>query len=173
MKKFLIRTLYVLLGLITLAGTWLYVVTNSEKFATDIAYLKCSLDQVGSDKRSDNFHNEVRKRQRKEIVGRLREDWVSDKVLLNWVADDGTSENGLGATKRLNISTTTYSGYDYADELQRTFDRETLRYTWESKETSRGEVIFWIKRKCVIVDKSVFEEKRKKSAAATKAKQKI
>lgn len=173
MQKFLMRTLYVLLGLITLAGTGLYVVLNSEKFATDIAYLKCSLDRVGPDELSDELWEIYGGDKYKDSLLRLREDWISDEVLLDFVAGDGKSENGLVATKRLSISTKTYSGYDYTDEAQRTFNRETLLYTTEVKNTSKPELAYWITRKCVIVHKSVFEDKRKKSAAATKAKQKI
>ena len=177
MKKFLKRTFYAILSLIALGATYLFVVSNSEKFATDIAYLECALDQVGSDKRDNNFLDAVRKHHRKSIVGRLREDWIENKVLLTWVADVGDSEKGLESQVKLNISTNTYSGFSYDGSFtfgtQRTFDRNTLLYTYERKPTSTAEVDFWLTRKCVIVDKSVFEKKRKKSAAATKAKQKI
>jgi len=177
MKKLLKRTFYATLGLIALGATYLFVISNSEKFATDIAYLECALDQVGSDKHDNNFLDLVRNHHPKYIVGRLREDWIENKVLLTWVADVGDSENGLDSKVKLNISTNTYSGFSYDGSFtfgtQRTFDRNTLLYTNERKPTSTAEVDHWLTRKCVIVDKSIYEEKRKKSAAATKAKQTI
>ena len=73
---------------------------------------------------------------RPKIVGRLREDWIKDRALLNWVADTGTDENGLNSTVRLRINTNSYSGYHYEHKAQRTFDRDTLVYTIEWKQSS-------------------------------------
>ena len=122
-----------------------------------------------TEKRGKQFANS----RRPKIVGRLRDDWIQDKVLLNWVADRGNSEDGIETTHRLNVSTNTYSGYSYSDKIKRTFDRDTLLYTWERKDTSYGQVEYWLTRKCVKVPKNIFEKLRKKSAEATKAKQKI
>ena len=173
MIKFLKRTFYVILGLIALGGAWLYVFLNSDKLAKDIAYLECSLHEVGSDTKDKLFLDQFRSAYSKNIVGRLRDDWIKDKVLLNWVADGGKSEDGIETTHRLNVSTNTYSGYSYSDKTKRTFDRDTLLYTWERQDTSYGQVEYWLTRKCVKVPKNIFEKLRKKSAEATKAKQKI
>jgi len=173
MIKFLKRTFYVILGLIALGGAWLYVYLNSDQFAKDIAYLECTMHELDTgsltEKRGKLFANSMRS----NIVGRLRDDWIQDKVLLNWVAVPGESEDGLDTTHRLNVSTNTYSGYSYSHKINRTFDRDTLLYTWESKDTSYGQAEYWLTRKCVKVPKNIFEKLRKKSAEATKAKQKI
>jgi hypothetical protein len=164
MVKFFKRTLYVILGIIALGAAWLYVELNSEKFATDMVYLECTIDEVSDlDQRN----------RRKVIHGRLREDWINDKVLLNWVADGGDAEDGLERTKKLSVRTDYYIGYDYKDKVRRTFNRDTLEYSWELERSSADEIADWYTRKCVISEKRVFQAERKKSAAATKAKQKI
>ena len=165
MVKFFKRTLYVILGIIALGAAWLYVELNSEKFATDMVYLECTIDEVSDlDQRN----------RRKVIHGRLRDDWINDKVLLNWVADGGDAENGLNNTRKLNVSTKYYSGYDYSNKAKRTFYRETLEYRLEVKKSSSvSENEYWHTRQCEIIEKRVFEAERRKSAAATKAKQKI
>jgi hypothetical protein len=48
-----------------------------------------------------------------------------------------------------------------------------LEYLREVKQSSEGDAIYWHTRQCEIIEKRVFEAERKKSAAATKAKQKI
>ena len=164
MLKFFKRTLYVILGLIALGAAWLYVESNSEKFATDMVYLECTISEFSDGKR--RYSGKV-------IHGRLRDDWINDKVLLNWVAGVGEAENGLQSTIKLKVSTNYYYGYDYSDNVQRSFDRDTLKYVWESKKSSAGEIEYWHSRQCEIIEKRVFEAERKKSAAATKAKQKI
>ena len=164
MVKFFKRTLYVILGLIALGATWAYVETNSEKFATDMVYLACTIDEI----------SDLEKRNRRKVIhGRLRDDWINDKVLLNWVAMTGTAEDGLESTTRLDVSTNYYSGYNYSSKVKRTFDRDTLKYWREVKKSSVGEVEYWWSRQCEIIEKRVFEAERKKSAAVTKAKQKI
>jgi len=173
MIKFLKRTFYVILGIIALGGVWLYVDSSSEKFAKDIAYLECTPHELGTGSLTEKQGKQFAKSSRPKIVGRLRDDWIKDKVLLNWVTEGGTSEDGLETTHKLNVSTNNYSGYSYSDEVQRTFNRDTLRYTWEKKKTSFGQAEYWLTRKCVKVQKNVFENLRKKSAEATKAKQKI
>ena len=163
MVKFFKRTLYVILGLIALGAAWLYVELNSEKFATDMVYLECTIDEISEGGRRDRP---------KMAYARLRDYWINDKVLLNWVAMTGTAEDGLESTTRLDVSTNYYSGYDYSSKIKRTFDRDTLKYTRVVK-SSAGETERWRTRQCVIIEKRVFEAERKKSAAATKAKQKI
>ena len=173
MIKFLKRTFYVILGLIALGGAWLYVDLSSEKFAKDIAYLECTNHELGTGSLTEKQGKQFTKSRRPKIVGRLRDDWIKDKVLLNWVTEGGTSEDGLETTKKLNVSTNNYSGYSYSDKVKRTFNRDTLLYTYEAQDTSFGPVKYWLTRKCVKVPKNVFEKLRKKSADATKAKQKI
>jgi len=114
---------------------------------------------------------DVDKKRPKKVMGRLRDDWAKNKVLLNWVSFGGTNESGLGDTLYLDVSPTLYSGY--ISNSQRTFNRDTLEYLREVKQSSEGDAIYWHTRKCVIIEKRVFEAERKKSAAATKAKQKI
>ncbi|MDA8830405.1 hypothetical protein OAO82_01550 [bacterium] len=173
MIKFLKRTFYVILGLIALGGAWLYVYLNSDQFAKDIAYLECTMHELGTGSLTEKQGKQFANSRRPKIVGRLRDDWIQDKVLLNWVADRGTSEDGMEPTHKLNVSTNTYSGYSYSDKIKRTFDRDTLLYTYEMQDTSYGQVEYWLTRKCVKVPKNIFEKLRKKSAEATKAKQKI
>ena len=173
MIKFLKRIFYVILGLIALGGAWLYVYSNSDKLAKDIAYLECTMHELDTGSLTEKQGKQFANSQRPKIVGRLRDDWIQDKVLLNWVAVPGVSEDGLDTTHRLNVSTNTYSGYSYSHKINRTFDRDTLLYTWESKDTSYGQAEYWLTRKCVKVPKKIFEKLRKKSAEATKAKQKI
>jgi hypothetical protein len=173
MIKFLKRTFYVILGIIALGGVWLYVDSSSEKFAKDIAYLECSLRDVGSDTKDKRFLDKVRAAHSDNAVGRLANDWIKEKVLLNWIADEGETEDGLVSTIKLNVSTSSYDGYSYSTDIQRTFNRNTLLYKWEKKEGYNGKVILWMTRQCVIIDKRIFEAQRKKSADATKAKQKI
>ena len=173
MIKFLKRTFYVILGLIALGGAWLYVYSNSDKFAKDIAYLECSLRDVGSDAKDKRFLDEVRTAYSDNAVGRLANDWIKGKVLLNWIADEGETEDGLASTIKLSTSTSSYAGYSYSTDIRRTFNRNTLLYTWQKKEGYNGKVIFWMTRQCVIIDKRIFEANRKKSADATKANQKI
>jgi hypothetical protein len=171
--RFLKRTLYVILVLIAAGIAFAVAVSNSDKLATNLAYLECTLDEQGLDKLSPEGASQVVKLTRSKIAGRLRNDWIDGKVLLNWVAKAGTTENGLDPTQELTISTNSYTGWSYSDQAQRTFNRDTLLYRMEAKETYIGEVKYWTTRKCVIIDKKVFEMLRKKSAEATKAKQKI
>ena len=63
--------------------------------------------------------------------------------------------------------------YSYKGKIQRTFDRDTLLYTAEGKQHSVSEIDFRLTRTCKLIEKKVFENQRKKSAKATKAKQTI
>jgi hypothetical protein len=173
MVKFFKRTLYVILGLIALGATSLFVRSNSESLSTDIAYLKCALSDHNNASWTDEYRELIEVLKTEKQFGRLRKDWIKDSVLLNWVAREGKSESGLEPSKRLSVNTNNYSGYSYTDRAQRTFDRDTLLYTWERKESSVDKADFWRIHNCVIIEKRVFEVERKKSAAATKAKQKI
>ena len=173
MVKFFKRTLYVILGLIALGATSLFVRSNSESLSTDIAYLECALSDHSNASWTDEYRELIEVVKTEKQFGRLRKDWINGSVLLNWVAREGKSESGLGPSKRLSVNTNNYSGYSYTDKVQRTFDRDTLLYTWERKQSSFDKADFWRTHSCVIIEKRVFEAERKKSAAATKAKQKI
>ena len=61
MIKRLKRTFYLILGLLALGATWLYANSNSHKFATDVAYLECTLQEVSSDQRDKDFLDAVKK----------------------------------------------------------------------------------------------------------------
>ena len=141
MIKFLKRTFYVILGLIALGSAWLYVYSNSGKFATDIAYLECSLRDVGSDAKDKRFLDNVRTAYSDNAVGRLANDWIKGKVLLNWIADEGETEDGLQSTVKLKTSTNSYAGYTYSTDIMRTFNRNTLLYSYEKKDGYNGKVL--------------------------------
>ena len=173
MIKFLKRTLYVILSLVALGLSWLFVYLNSDKFAKNIAYLECTMHELGLGLLSTEQANQFAKSKRIKKVGRLRDDGIKDKVLLNWIADGGSSEDGLETTHKLDVSANSYSGHSYSDNIQRTFNRDTLLYKWESKDTTSAHFGYWFTRKCVKVPKNVFQKLRKKSADVTKAKQKI
>ena len=94
--------------------------------------------------------------------------------MLNWIAEDGTSENGLETTQPLAISVSNYSGFDYLNSVRRTIDRESLIYRLTKEASSIDKTIeYYVERQCRIIDKEIFDAKRLKSAEATKAKQKI
>lgn len=173
MVKFFKRILYVILGLIALGATWGYVRSNSESLSTDIAYLECALSDYSNASLTDEYRERIAVAKTEKQFGRLRKDWINDSVLLNWVAREGKSESGLEPLKWLSVNTNNYSGYDFTERVQRTFDRDTLLYTWERKQNSFDKPDFWRTHNCEIIEKRVFEAERKKSAAATKAKQKI
>ena len=111
MIKFLKRIFYVILGLIALGGAWLYVYSNSDKFAKDIAYLEYTRHELDTGSLTEKQGKQFANSQSPKIVGRLRDDWIQHNVLLNWVADRGNSEDGIETTHRFNVSINTYSGY--------------------------------------------------------------
>ena len=175
MIKLLKIILYVILGIIVLAIVAAAVTTNSQKFAKDIAYLECTPSRWQNFRLSEKEDKKLRKsiEERSIIVGRLRKDWIQSRILLDWVAELGTTENGLETTYKLSINTNNYTGYSYKGKIQRTFDRDTLLYTAEGKQHSVSEIDFRLTRTCKLIEKKVFENQRKKSAKATKAKQTI
>jgi|TARA_B110000971_G_scaffold3643_1_gene3741 hypothetical protein len=175
MIKFLKNTSYVFLIIIGLGVAFLVVDANSNKLAIDTAFLECTLQEINSDKWNENEEVIVAMKTITplKVMGRLRNDWIDDKVLLNWVADAGMAEDGLETTRTLNKTIHNYTGLSFDGIVQRTFDRDSLIYTKEIMDTSFNEVEVREIRKCAIIDKSVFEAERKKSAAVTKAKQKI
>jgi len=196
MIKRLKRTFYLILGLLALGATWLYANSNSHKFATDVAYLECTLQEVSSDQRDKDFLDAVKKDAPIKIFARLRKDWIGGgAILLNWAADVGLSEDGLERTQTLIESINNYSGSLGKYDTQ-AFNRGTLLYTRvqndalpvdQTKEACVSDILdpfkcmnvkeyeeaYRITRHCKIVDESIFGKERKKSAAATKAKQKI
>ena len=170
MWKIIKIILLIPLVLIVLGIGWFIVRESSQSFATNIAYLSCVLKDANDLNEDDpKVWTAVKKAQRNVIHGNLRRDWIKGQVLLNWVARDGEEEDGLGDTRVLNISTKHYSGRDgYGDEADyRSIDRETLVY----RLTVDGN--YWIDRQCSKVSKAEYENKRKASEAATKAKQNI
>lgn len=172
MWKFIKWALLSLLGLILLGIGALIIDVNSEKLSSDMVFLKCGLPNNYGGTADKTSIEAFMKNQRTELIGRLRKDWIKGKVLLNWVSTSGETESGLGSTKKLSISTDRYSGYSYFEDTQRTFNRETLVYTLEQKKYNE-EAQVWLQRNCTKTTKAIFERVRKKSADATKAKQKI
>ena len=215
------RVLYLFLGLSTL-GIITFITLelmqqNSHKFATNIAFLECTLQEVSSDKHEQDFLDAVKADVPLKTFARLNKDWIKGgSILLNWVAQVGLSEDGLKRTQTLEENINNYSGSLGVDE--HSFNRGTLLYTRvfanQKKHSNSSPDIFnpfgnpfidqsdadcpggrcsiadkYIKkindssrklkngysitRQCKIVDESVFETERKKSADATKAKQKI
>ena len=169
MWKIIKRTLQVI-GLLIIIGIGAAFAYNySEKFATDMAFLSCTvIDAKRLDKDSPNFFDAVKAREIEEKPFlRLKKDWMRGEVLLNWIARVGETENGLQPTKRLTVSVTKYSGYIWSEKVRRTFNRETLEYTLQYD----GE--YWVKRQCKRIDKQTFEKERQTVNMKTKAKQNI
>lgn len=169
-----IKRAFLLICLLIFTGIgYLIALENSEKFAVDMAFLECPRSEIGgsSDQR---LLDAVERVQQPILFGRLKKDYLQGKVLLNWIAEDGTSENGLETTQPLAISVSNYSGFDYLNSVRRTIDRESLIYRLTKEASSIDKTIeYYVERQCKIIDKGVFDAKRLKSAEATKAKQKI
>lgn len=226
------HVLYLLLGLSALGITTLIALEliqeNSHKFATNIAFLECTLQEVSSDKHEQDFLDAVKADAPLKTFARLNKDWIKGgSILLNWVAQVGLSEDGLKRTQTLRENINNYSGsLDVSDT--HSFNRGTLlykrvfanqkkhsnsspdifnpfglpvdsfgfpldlsldqsaadcpggrcstadKYIKKINDSSRTlEYSYIITRQCKVVDESVFETERKKSADATKAKQKI
>lgn len=170
--KFVRRTLYVILAVVVILVAYVLTISNGSKLALNMAYLKCTTLEAGGDFASTKDERAFRLRSPTSI-GRLQKDWVNDRVLLNWVADAGEEEDGLQPTVSLSIEVDEYSGWRHDDNVQRTFDRATLIYTWQNKASRSSDVIYWKTRQCELIDKGTFEAERKKSADATTAQQKI
>ena len=160
-----------IVALIAFVIAWAQVQDNSELFALDMVHLRCTTTDVGGDLTPavrDTYFKD-----RPIAIGRLQEDWISDRVLLQWISDEGESEDGLQPVITLFTSADEYSGSDFEGKVQRTINRNTLVYNREIKEYSDREARVWKRRQCEIIDKSVFEEQRRKVIAATIAAQKI
>ena len=170
--KYVRRTLYVILAVVVLFVAYVFTISNGSTLALNMAYLRCTTLETGGDVASTRFER-VFRLHRPTLIGRLQKDWVNDKVLLNWVANAGEEEDGLGPTIRLSIEVDKYSGWDYEYTVQRNLDRATLIYTWQKKASESSDVIFWKTKQCELIDRTTFEAQRKKSADATTAQQKI
>lgn len=142
----------------------------SEEFATDIAHLECPLIKAGGGEM--NFDAAV-KFFGPVSYARLRHDWVNQKVLLHFIDDKDTSEDGLVGPIYLDVTTLTYSGYDYGDQRYRHFDRETLIYRSEHREFSNSPEDWYFERECRKISEDEFEKKRLRHANITRARQKI
>lgn len=169
--KYIKRLLVVILGLALTVIVWVQVESNSELFASDMVHLKCTTTEVGgnfSPAAKDKYfkHNPV-------LLGRLQKDWIKDRVILRWIGDVGESEDGLQSAAVLSTGVTQYSGWNYVTNVQRTFNRSTLVYTREQKESRDGNTKFWKQRRCETIDKVVFEKQREIVVSRTKAAQKI
>ena len=170
--KYVRRTLYVILAVVVLFVAYVFTISNGSTLALNMAYLRCTTLETGGDFASTKDERAFRL-QSPTLFGRLQKDWVNDRVLLNWVADAGEEEDGLQSTHTLSIEVDKYSGWNYGDTVQRNLDRATLIYTWENKASRSSDVIAWKTRQCELIDRTTFEEQRKKSADATTAQQKI
>lgn len=170
--KYIKRLLVVILGLALTVIVWVQVESNSELFASDMVHLKCTTTEVGGNFSSQAFKDEYFKL-RPVILGRLQKDWIKDRVILRWIGDVGESEDGLEPATVLSTGVTQYSGWNYVTNVQRTFNRSTLVYTREQKESRDSDLEWWKQRQCETIDKVVFEKQREIVVSRTKAAQKI
>ena len=169
MWKFIKRTFQVIAVLVAAGIVALFMYGNSERLATDMVYLSCDIiDANAIEGNDERILDAVRKSHGRNILGRLKKDWIKNEVLLNWIDDDNKSENGLNDTERLKIEVAQYTGYNWSDEVRRTFNRETLLYRIEYENSG-----YWVERQCYITQKDSFEKLRKEMSDKTKAKQKI
>ena len=149
---------------------YLVAYENSDKFSTTIASLECTLNDA-----SEGFIVPARELWGMTSFAQLKRDHLKSRIYLNWLADDGTSEDGLSKQLILRENVNSYYGEEYLEfsrRVHRTFNRETLQYRREMKNEN-GQVQNWITRRCAIIPNKYFEELRLNSAKATKAKQKI
>ena len=191
------RTLYVILAVVVLFVAFVFTVSNGSMLALNMAYLRCTTLETGGDfastkdERAFRFERpttfgqikmggdfastkgERAFRPERPIFGRLKKDWVNNRVLLNWVADVGEKEDGLESTLSLSIHVDQYSSYGIFDKVQRNLDRATLIYTWKKRDSVSLDVIAWTTRQCELIDKTTFEAQRKKVADATITQRKI
>ena len=170
MGKFIKRTLQSILGLIVLIIVMALAYNYSEKFAIHKVALECRKANVIEDQLGiGDWYSDV-------IVGSLRKDYIRGKILLNWVNNGAVKENGLNDTISLKESSTVYQGvkYDTNKTIKRILDRNTLKYNMTITDKSYPSKGFTeIERFCKIIPRSLFEQKRKEMADATKKKQKI
>lgn len=171
----IIKTLSALMIFI-LIGPAVYLFANaySEIFAQDIAYLECKLETAGnSEGASLEAFMEVKRVYGDVAFAHIQRDWIKDNILLNWIEDDNTSENGLQDTVYLSEQVLSYSGLDLATSIKRSFDRETLRYRWEKVAALRDISGYWFERSCRIISRGTFEVLRRQAADGTAERQNI
>ena len=170
MWLFIKRAFILIILLIATGIGYLVAYENSDKFSTTIASLECTINDA-----SDGFFVVARDRWGLTNFAQLKRDPLKSIIYLNWIADDGVSEDGLSKQLKLKESVSSYHGEEYLDyhhRVYRTFNRETLAYRRE-RRNAEGHVQNWITNRCSIIPDRYFEELRLKSAKATKAKQKI
>lgn len=167
----LVRRIFLLFMLIVvLAAVSVLALIYSDELATDVAHLECPL--VKAEGGEMTFDDAVR------IFGpvsyaRLRRDWINQRIVVHFIDDTDSSENGLSDAIYLTISTLEYSGYDYADKRQRRFDRESLVYRAEHRESYNSSPDWYFERACRLISEDIFEKRRARHAYITRAKQKI
>lgn len=170
MWLFIKRTFLLIILLIVAGIGYLVAYENSDKFSTTIASLECTLNDA-----SEGYFVVARDLWGMTSFAQLRRDHLKSRIYLNWLADDGTSEDGLSKQLVLKANVNSYYGEEYLEfsrRVYRTFNRETLQYRREIRNEN-GQVQNWITRRCAIISNKYFEELRVKSAKVTKAKQKI
>lgn len=170
MGKFIKRTLQSILGLIVLIIVMALAYNYSEKFAVHKVALKCGKPNLITDELDLGYIFQT------SAIGSLRKDYIRGKMLLNWVSDDADTENGLDDTLSLKESTTVYEGMKYNTKYttKRIIDRNTLKYNLTITDNTYPSKGFTeMERFCKIIPRSLFEQKRKEMADATKKKQKI
>ena len=123
MWKFIKRTLQVIAALIVVSIGYLLIDANSEVFATDVAYLECTLDKASPD-----YFNKIKDVHGLVGYARIQKDHIKDTALLTWLDIDGDSETGTDPTIKMYISSNKYSSKTM--NITRSFDRNTLRYRW-------------------------------------------
>jgi len=168
MGKFIKRSLQLILGLIILILGVGFAYLNSEKFAVHKVALQCSSPTVTA-KNIDMSDYPQR-----QLFGSLRKDYLNNKMLLNWVAEVDQSQNGLQQTRIMTENITYYQSTSFKGGLKtiRTINRNDLTYVKETTESSR-DINIRVLRYCTEIPRSLFEQKRKEVADATKKKQKI
>lgn len=169
MWNFIKRTLQVIAVLIALGILAVVTHENSDRLATDMAFLSCPVTAAERlDKPNNTFLDTVKNRDREaKPYIRLQKDWIRGEIILNWIASVSQSEDGLQGAKRLKTSVSEYSGRDWAQKASRSINRETLLYRIEVDD------VYWVERQCVPISKQEFNKAVEAVSAATKAKQKI
>tara|TARA_Y100001954_G_C15589680_1_gene492543 strand:+ start:20 stop:511 length:492 start_codon:yes stop_codon:yes gene_type:complete len=162
--KLVKRTLQIISVLVIVGIGYFLVVKNSEYFATDIAYLECTIDEA-NEEFFDNFVNAL------GLVSyvRLQKDHIKNQVLATWIDIDGDSDTGTRKTRRLDISSISYSSKK--NDFYVSFDRQTLRYKWSAG--TREDKKLWYERSCVKTTKQVYETARQKEVNRVKSNQNI
>ena len=169
MWKFIKRTFQVIVVLIVLGIVALVAHMNSDRLASDMAFLSCPIIAANRlDTPDTTFLEAIKNRDREnKPYLRLRKDWIRGEIILNWIADVSYSEDGLQGTQRLKTSVTEYSGRDWVEKETRSINRETLIYRLEIDN------LYWVERQCVPISKQEFNKAVNAVSTATKAKQKI